>query len=72
MARDDKHTPKWDLKIQREHEAKNPGPPRKSLERERDIIVISDEDDEKGGGQVAGEPCTLDLWDDLVKNRPDQ
>ena len=52
--------------------AKIPGSPRKNLKRERYITVILDEDDEKGGGQAAGEPCTLDLCDDLVKNGPDQ
>ena len=35
ITKDLKHTPDWDLKIQREHEAKNPGPVRKNL-KEKD------------------------------------
>ena len=72
VAKDDKRIPRWDLKIQREHEAKNPGPPRKDLKRERGVIVISDDDGAEDEEQATGEPCALDLWDDLVMNRPDQ
>ena len=50
----------------------NPGPPKRNPKRERDIIVISDEDEGEESRQAAGEPSTLDLWDDLVKNRPGQ
>ena len=72
VARDSEHTPEWDLKIQREHEAKNPGPGKKSLKRERETIIISDDEDAPEEDQAAGEPCALDLWDDLIKDKPDQ
>ena len=45
---------------------------KKKLKRERYIVVISDEDDKIGGEQGAGEPCNLDLWGDLIYDRPDQ
>ena len=56
----------------RNSKPKNPGPPRRNLKRERDTIVISDDDENEARKVSAGEPNTLDLWDDLVKDRPDQ
>ena len=68
-ARDDEHTPNWDLKMQREHEAKNPGPVTKNLKRERETIVISDDDDAPEEDQADGKLCALDLWVELIKDK---
>ena len=62
VARDDEHTPNWDLEMQREHEAKNPGPVNKNPKHERETILISDDEDAPEEDQVVGKLCVLDLW----------
>ena len=44
VAKAERHTPKWDRKVQREFEAKNPGPPKKRSKREKVSITISDDE----------------------------
>ena len=57
--------------MQREHEAKNPGPVMKYLKRGRETIVISDDEDAPGEDQADGTLCALDLWDDRIKDTPE-
>ena len=65
-----RHTPRWDRTVHREFEAKNPGPPKKRSKREKACIIISDD----GTGedlQNMGDDWSIDLWDELVKDKPE-
>ena len=66
-AKDGKHTPDWDLKIQREHEAKNPGPPKKRQQKKKIRIVISDDEPDEHLGRMDDDWAQA-LWDDLIKD----
>ena len=70
VAKDERHTPKWGRKVQREHEAKHPGPPKKSSKREKVCITISDDEPDEDLGTM-GDDWSLDLWDELVKDKPE-
>ena len=65
-----KHIPEWDKKIQREFEAKNPGPPRHRKTRlNPEVIAISDDEPEDQLGKM-DDDWTNALWDELGKDKP--
>ena len=76
---DSEHTPEWDLKIQREFEAKNPGPPKRRIRKKTAFINISDDEPDEHLEKVDDEPdeqlgrmddeWTQALWDDLIKDK---
>ena len=70
VTKDERHTPKWDRKVQREFEAKNPGPPKKRPKREKACIIISDDETDEDLQQI-GDDRSIDLWDELVKAKPE-
>ena len=48
FAKDRKHIPEWIKKVQREFEAKNPGPPKRSKAKVcPEVITISDDEPEE-------------------------
>ena len=51
-------------------EAKNPGPPKKKSKTEKICITISDDEPDDDLGNM-GHDWSLDLWDDLVKDKPE-
>ena len=70
ITKDMKHTPEWDKKIQREFEAKNPGPPNRRLRKKTACINISDDEPEDPHGKM-DDDWTTAIWDELVKDKPE-
>ena len=70
MAKDETHTPYWDRKIQREFEAKNPGPPKRSTRVKEVVITISDDEPDEQLEKM-GDDWTNAIWDELVKDKPE-
>lgn len=68
--KDIRHTPPWDLKIPREFEAKNPGPPKKRHRGKKVCIVISDDEPDEQLDKL-GDDWTQDLLDDRITNNPE-
>ena len=64
MAKDERHTPYWDRKIQREFEAKNPGPPKKRSLKKKVCVTISDDepDEELGKWEMIGRWTSGTNW----------
>jgi len=69
--KDISHILQWDLKIQREFEAKNLGPPKKTHREQKVCIIISDDEPDEPLGKI-DDDWSQDLWDDLVKNNPER
>ena len=55
-------------KSRRGHEAKNPGPPKRSKARKNEPIAIADSDEDEDK-RVANDDWTDALWGDLVKDQ---
>ena len=70
VAKDSRHTPEWDKKIQREFEAKNPGPPHRRLRKKTACITISDDEPEEQHGKM-DDDWTAAIWDELIKDKPE-
>ena len=69
-TKDRKHIPEWDKKIQREFEAKNPGPLRHSKAKvSPEVITISDDEPEEQLGKM-DDDWTNAIWDELVRDKP--
>ena len=71
ISKDDRHIPKWDIKIQREFEAKNPGPINRRLRKKTACITISDDEPEDQLGKM-DDDWTAAIWDELVKDKPER
>ena len=69
-AKDDRHTPEWDIKMQREFEAKNPGPSNRRLRKKTTCITISDDEPEDQQGRM-DDDWTAAIWDELIKDKPE-
>jgi len=70
VAKDSRHIPEWDKKIQREFEAKNPGPLHRRLRRKTACITISDDEPEDQHGRM-DDVWTAAIWDELIKDKPE-
>ena len=64
------HTPYWDRKVQREFEAKNPGPPKRKSRTKKVVITISDDEPDEQLHRM-GDDWTMAIWDELVKDKPE-
>ena len=70
ISKDDGHIPKWDIQIQREFEAKNPGPINRRLRKKTACITISDDEPEDQLGKM-DDDWTAAIWDELIKDKPE-
>ena len=65
-----KRTPYWDRKVQREFEAKNPGPPKRKSRAKKVVITISDDEPDEQLDKM-GDEWIEAIWDELVKDKPE-
>mgnify|MGYP002810118771 CR=1 FL=1 len=70
ITKDMKHTPEWDKQIQREFEAKNPGPPNRRLRKKTACITISDDEPEDQLGKMDDE-WTAAIGDESGRDKPE-
>ena len=71
MTNDGRRNPYWNRKFQREFEAKNLGPPKKSTRAKEVVITMSDDEPDEQLEKM-GDDWTNAIWDELVKDKPER